>query len=100
MRSRVLTICIFAGALTVNAALTARAQSNGAIQGRVEDDSGAVVAGANVTVRSRATNVELVSETDSEGNYQFVALPVGLYRIEVRAPGFQTEVVQDLVVEV
>jgi hypothetical protein len=41
-----------------------------------------------------------VGETDAAGNYQIAALPVGNYRVEVRAGGFRTEVVERLNIEV
>ncbi len=78
----------------------ANAQSTAALQGRVVDSAGTVVAGAKITVRNRATNVERVAQTDSEGNYQVAALPVGAYRIEVQAQGFQTQIVENLILEV
>ena len=41
-----------------------------------------------------------MGETDAAGNYQIAALPVGNYRVEVRAGGFRTEVVERLNIEV
>ena len=41
-----------------------------------------------------------VAKTDNEGNYQVAALPVGTYSIEVLAQGFQTQIVENLIVEV
>jgi hypothetical protein len=64
------------------------------------DSAGAVVAGVDIGVRSLETNLERATQSDSLGNYQVVGLPVGAYRVEVRAPGFQTAVVEKLVVEV
>lgn len=78
----------------------ARAQSAAALQGRVTDSTGAVVADATVTVRNPATSLQQIAQTDSEGNYQLAALPVGMYRVEVRAPGFQTEIVEGVTIEV
>jgi len=53
-----------------------------------------------VTVHSQATGVERTAQTDSEGAYQVAALPAGVYRVEVRSTGFQTQVVERLTVEV
>ena|SRR5215813_505088 len=39
-------------------------------------------------------------ETDSEGNYQIAALPVGHYRVEVRATDFRIGIVEHLGIEV
>src|SRR5579864_3110366 len=65
------------------------AQSRAALQGRVVDSTGVVMAGVGITVRNRATGLERIVQTDGEGNYQVAALPVGAYRIEVHASGFQ-----------
>jgi len=90
--------------LVIQAFLVARfpayPQSRAVLQGRVVDPSGAVMAGVNITVRDRATGSERIVQTDGEGNYQVAALPVGNYRIEVRSPGFQTQVVESFTVEV
>jgi hypothetical protein len=78
----------------------ARAQSTTTLRGRVIDPNGSVVPGANVTARNRANGAERVAETGGEGFYQIAALTVGSYRLEVRAAGFRTEVVEGLNVEV
>lgn len=78
----------------------AHAQSTAAVQGRVVDQNGAVVPGAKIIVSNRETGLERTAETDEEGNYQVAALPVGSYRVEVRAEGFHTGIVQSLSVEV
>jgi hypothetical protein len=78
----------------------AHAQSTATLQGRVIDQNGAVVPGAKIIVSNRETGMERTAETDEEGNYQVAALPVGSYRVEVRAEGFHTGVVQSLSVEV
>ena len=82
MRTHLLTVGIWAScAIGAIAGTRFQAQSNGAILGRVEDENGAVVAGANGTGRNLATSMDLVSQTDTQSNYQVVALPVSLYRI-------------------
>jgi Carboxypeptidase regulatory-like domain len=78
----------------------ANAQSTATLEGRVVDPPGAVVAGALVTVHHQETGLERVAETDGEGNYQVAALPVGIYQVKIQVPGFQTQIVENLVVEV
>ena len=80
--------------------VTTYAQAIGALQGRVLDTDGAVVAGAKISVLNLATSAQRVVQADSKGNYQVAALPVGVYRVEVQAPGFQTQIVENLIVEV
>ncbi|MGA9771553.1 MAG: TonB-dependent receptor [Blastocatellia bacterium] len=80
--------------------LNALAQSTAMIQGAVMDESGAVVARAKIVARNTATGTERTTETDSAGNYLIASLPVGIYRLEIQAQGFQSVVVNDLILEV
>lgn len=74
-------------------AVPARAQrTSGAIRGTVTDSSGAVVPGANVTVKEGATGFSQSTVTNTEGVYSFDALPVGTYNVEVALEGFKTAV--------
>jgi hypothetical protein len=75
-------------------------QSTAVLQGRVLDQNGAVAPRAQITAKNSATALAHTGEADSEGNYQFAALPVGNYRMEVRAAGFRTEIVEHLNIEV
>ena len=78
----------------------ALAQSTATLQGTVSDSKGAVLPNATVLVRNRSTASERTTQTDSDGNYQFAAMPVGLYTVEVRAEGFKTQVADQVTVEV
>ena len=78
----------------------ALAQSTATLQGTVSDSKGAVLPNATVLVRNRSTSSERTTQTDSEGNYQFAALPVGLYTVEVRVEGFKTQVADQVTIEV
>ncbi|MGH9879865.1 MAG: TonB-dependent receptor domain-containing protein [Pyrinomonadaceae bacterium] len=81
-------------------AAPALAQSTAVLQGKVTDPKGAVLPNATILVRNEATSLERTAQTDGDGNYQIAALPVGNYRVEVKAPGFQTATVSRLSVEV
>jgi Carboxypeptidase regulatory-like domain/TonB dependent receptor len=76
------------------------AQSTATIQGTVTDAKGAVIPNATVTVKNKNTSFERTVQTDSDGNYQVAALPVGNYTIEVKVQGFKTQVVDQVTVEV
>ncbi len=76
------------------------AQSTATLQGMVSDQSGAVVPNAKILARNEATGLERPTQSDSSGTYLVASLPVGVYRVEVRAAGFQTQVVSDLKLEV
>jgi hypothetical protein len=76
------------------------AQSTAALQGTVTDPAGAAIANAAVTIHNEGTGEERAITTDQVGLYLAPSLPVGRYRVTVRAPGLQTTTVSDLVLEV
>lgn len=75
------------------------AASDGSVSGTVSDPTGAVIAGAHVTLDSTASKSEYTSVTDGEGMYSFPALPVGHYNVTIEASGFKTEKIADLIVD-
>ncbi len=82
-------------AFVVLACLSLSAQQiTGNIRGTVTDPTGAVIRGAAVTARQAETGLSRTAMTDRDGNYVLLELPVGHYRLEVAAKGFQ-EYVQD-----
>jgi hypothetical protein len=67
----------------------AQGGATGAIDGVVQDQSGAVVANAKVSVASEATKEVLRQvTTDASGLFTATLLPVGTYTVEVNAAGF------------
>ena len=72
----------------------------GTILGTVTDTSGAVVAGAKVTVRNAATGLVRETQTSSDGSYSVPELPIGTYTVTVEQTGFQTAVTTDVKVDV
>jgi len=97
------TIVFFRFLLLVAALLAtspALAQSTATLQGTVTDSKGAVVPNATVLLKNRSTSSERTAQTDSDGNYQFAALPVGIYTVEVRVEGFKTQVADQVTLEV
>jgi Carboxypeptidase regulatory-like domain len=79
---------------------TTVAQSTGSIEGQVIDQNDAVVVAAEITASCQETQVHRVTFSDSAGRYQIYALPIGDYRLEVKARGFQRLVIDKLRVEV
>jgi Carboxypeptidase regulatory-like domain/TonB dependent receptor len=76
------------------------AQSNASIEGEVTDQNGAVISQARVSISSEDIGIDRTVTTDSGGRYLIAALPVGSYRIEASAPGFQTQIVERSSLEV
>lgn len=65
-------------------------EMRGTIAGRITDQSGASIPGAQVTITNQATNVVTEVVTNVEGNYVAPFLPPGVYSIRVQREGFQS----------
>jgi hypothetical protein len=64
--------------------------STGSIQGTVTDPSGALVAGARVTITNKSTGRVINATTTSAGAYTSGALTPGDYMVRIEAKGFKT----------
>lgn len=62
----------------------------GSISGVVKDQSGAVIPSAEVSVVNTATGIRSVVKADAAGFYNFPALSIGTYDLEVRQTGFKS----------
>ncbi len=78
------------------ATLQLRADVTGSISGYVRDSSGAVLAGATVTIVQQATGYTRTVKTDAGGQYSFLALPPGHYRLTATLDRFQREMINDI----
>ncbi len=63
------------------------------IRGTITDPSGAVVAGATVTITNLQTNLSRSQTTSSTGTYSFELIPPGEYKVQIEAKGFRKGVV-------
>jgi Carboxypeptidase regulatory-like domain len=61
------------------------------ILGTVTDSSGAIVAGARLTVRDVDTGIQREEVSSNTGDYNFPLLNVGNYEVTVSKEGFKTE---------
>ena len=67
------------------------AQENlGRMAGTITDESGAVIVGAEVTVRNQATGVETSVVSSNSGHYFFPTLVIGSYTVTTSLTGFRT----------
>ena len=66
--------------------------ATGRVAGTVTDPSGAVIAGAKVTVTNAATGISRETTTGTDGAYQLLQVPIGDYRVAAEAPGFRRTV--------
>src|SRR6201988_1793176 len=69
-------------------ALFAQSGNSGTINGVVKDPSGAVVAGAAVTIHNPVSGYDRTTTTDSTGSFTFSNIPLNPYHLSVEAAGF------------
>ena len=62
----------------------------GTISGDVTDTSGAVVAGATITVENLGTAEKRTATTTSTGSFRVPDLAIGKYKVTATAEGFKT----------
>jgi len=67
---------------------SSRAQFTGNIQGVVEDPSGATVAQAKIVLVNLANQISTSTTSDTSGNYRFLSLAPGSYKVTTEATGF------------
>jgi hypothetical protein len=72
-------------------AAVAHAQYRASIQGVVTDQSGAVVSGANVTLRNLETGQLLKAVSDDKGIFNFGGLPPAQFSVTVERSGFKSK---------
>ena len=66
-----------------------RGQATTSLRGTVTDPSAAAIPNATVHLVSAQTGIERTASTGPEGNYEFLQVPPGTYRLIVEAPGFR-----------
>jgi hypothetical protein len=71
-------------------------RGNGRLSGAVTDQSGAAVAGANVRLLDENNGVIAQTTTESNGQYSFLGVSTGNYRLEVERQGFQKNLINGL----
>jgi hypothetical protein len=92
LRARWTAVCLAVViSLSLPAFLSAQGTA-GRILGRVTDPTGAVVANVKVSLVNEGTNVSRGAVTNGSGDYDFVEVPVGTYRLEFDLTGFKRNV--------
>jgi len=66
--------------------------TTGRIVGRVADPGGAVLSNVKVTLVNEGTSVSRDATTNENGDYDFVQVPIGTYRMEFDMAGFKKNV--------
>ncbi len=94
---RVLAFLLALGLLT----LPAFSQStSGRIVGRVADPTGAVLANVKITLINEATGASRDTQTNASGDFNFVEVVPGSYRVEFELTGFKKNVQTSVLVNV
>jgi hypothetical protein len=89
-----LSLCILPGGRTASA----QGIITGAVNGTVEDKTGAIIPGATVKAVSETTGATFQVTTNGEGFFLLSNLPVGTYTITISATGFGTETISKVLV--
>src|SRR5579883_2258552 len=80
---------VFLGVLAFSG--SAGATIFGSVNGLIHDPQHRPVQGAKVTLRAASSEWFQTAESDSAGEFRFVNIPLGDYRVTVEAAGFATE---------
>ncbi|HKV36085.1 MAG TPA: TonB-dependent receptor, partial [Pyrinomonadaceae bacterium] len=66
------------------------------ITGRVTDQNGAVLAGAEIQATLSKTQLTRRTTTNAEGRYRLIQLEPGAYSINISSPGFATQTIKNV----
>jgi len=99
--ARCLRLCLWLALLMLLCApAPGGAQTIAVLQGRVFDASGSVLPGAVISVSDGAADFAVSVRTGPDGRYRVLSIPAGTYTVTVEAPGFRTEIVDELILDV
>ena len=94
MKRWLVRVALLLGALALTSALAfaqgGGASQTGTINGRVTDNSGAVLPGVTVTIASPSMMGTQSAVTSDQGIYRFPAVPPGTYSVTYELTGFNT----------
>lgn len=76
-------------ALWASSSVRAQLRIVGSISGTVQDQTGAVIANANVTLKDEKTGISKQATSTDKGTFLFPDLASGTYEVTVNAPNFQ-----------
>ncbi len=66
------------------------AAASATLSGRVNDDQGRPIPGAQIVLRNPLSNYRLVARSDGQGRFAFANIPFHEYHLEAMAPGMTT----------
>ncbi len=75
-------------------------QATAQIDGTVKDPSGAVISGAQISLRNTNTNSTRNTKSNKDGLYQFTLVPIGTYELSIVQSGFEKYVRKGITLEI
>jgi hypothetical protein len=90
-------LLVLALALAMGTPAYGQGGTTSTLSGVAVDTSGAVLPGADVTIRHAATGFTQSAVTNAEGAFSFPGLNIGTYSVTVKLSGFKTFVSNDVV---
>ncbi|HEX4067353.1 MAG TPA: TonB-dependent receptor [Acidobacteriaceae bacterium] len=87
-----LSLALFLSGFSLLPAAAQAGATSGTVMGTVTDPSGAVIAGATVTIQNPVSQYERTLQTDSAGHFQFPNVPYDPYHMTVEMKGFSSYV--------
>ncbi len=97
---RILASLFFGLSVSLMACISLWGQATAQISGAVQDSSGAVLPGAEVTATQTETGASRMTVTNEAGRYILPNLPLGPYKLEASLPGFRTFAQSGIVLQV
>lgn len=86
--AKIAVSALLAVLLTIVAAPAGAQQITGSLTGTVQDSTGAVIPGAQITLTNDATGTAARSETNAQGYFTIAGVFAGTYTLRVEAEGF------------
>ena len=93
------TICLVIAISLLLPALLSAQGANGRIVGRIADPTGAVLAGAKITLLNEATGISRDALANDSGDYTFVEVVPGTYTVQFELTGFKKNVQKSVIVD-
>ncbi|MFY9226246.1 MAG: carboxypeptidase-like regulatory domain-containing protein [Blastocatellia bacterium] len=92
--------CLLICSLLLSANSAFAQTTNGRIVVTVKDQTGAVIAGANIKIINEGTNQEVDASTNESGTLVSPLLPIGKYTLSIEADGFKKAVSENVKLDV
>ena len=94
-----LMLALFCGSLLLCAPPLTAQQTLGGITGTVSDKTGSVLPETAITIVEDQTQLTRSQQTNANGSYDFVNLPIGTYTLTFTHAGFETQKIPSILVQ-